>query len=86
MNGNEGNGFSIVFKRDCHLSYFSCIASTRDRDVMVRDRIKEPFFRALVNPPRELFRNLPQCEAKAEMISILNSSALFRCPAFCHDT
>ena len=84
MNGNEGNSFSIVFKRDCHLSYFSCIASTRDRDAMVRGGIKESFFRTLVNPPRERFRNLAQGEAKAEMVSIPNVSSLFCGPHLRH--
>src|SRR5262249_4116659 len=82
MNSDKGNGFSIFFKRDCHLSYFSRVTGTCDSNTMVRCRIKEPLLCMFVNPPRELFGNPPQREKKTEMVSILNVSSLFSFPIF----
>ena len=46
VNRNKNNRFSIVIKRDCHLSHFSGIACSRDCDSMPGICIKELFFRA----------------------------------------
>lgn len=58
VNSNQGNGFSIVFKRDRHLSHFSCVASTRNCNTMLGICVEELFFCAEVNPSRKLFGDL----------------------------
>jgi hypothetical protein len=46
VNSDQRNDFSVVFKRDCNLSQFSCVAGMRDRNAMLSIGIKELFFGA----------------------------------------